>query len=59
MDGRADEECFRINPENGQEEHVRDHLNKAMVAEDTDVHCLEGLIKLESLISGLEMKMKQ
>ncbi|ERN16845.1 rho GTPase-activating protein 5 [Amborella trichopoda] len=39
------EGIFRINPENGQEEHLRDQLNKGIVPHDTDVHCLAGLIK--------------
>ena len=37
---------FRINPENDQEEHVRDQLNKGVVPEDIDVHCLASLIKV-------------
>lgn len=40
------EGIFRINPENGQEEHVREQLNKGTVPEDIDVHCLAGLIKV-------------
>lgn len=39
------EGIFRINPENGQEEHVRDQLNRGIVPDDIDVHCLAGLIK--------------
>lgn len=39
------EGIFRINPENSQEEHVRDQLNKGIVPNDIDVHCLAGLIK--------------
>ncbi|PHT62941.1 Rho GTPase-activating protein 2 [Capsicum annuum] len=30
---------------NSQEEHVRDQLNRGIVPEDIDVHCLAGLIK--------------
>ena len=40
------EGIFRINPENSQEEEVRDHLNKGIVPYDIDVHCLAGLIKV-------------
>lgn len=39
------EGIFRINPENSKEEHVRDQLNRGIVPEDIDVHCLAGLIK--------------
>lgn len=39
------EGVFRINPENSQEEHVRDQLNRGIVPDDIDVHCLAGLIK--------------
>lgn len=39
------EGIFRINPENSQEEHVRDQLNRGIVPDDIDVHCLAGLIK--------------
>ncbi|XP_050203382.1 rho GTPase-activating protein 2 [Mercurialis annua] len=39
------EGIFRINPENGQEELVRDQLNRGIVPDDIDVHCLAGLIK--------------
>ncbi|KAG6431882.1 hypothetical protein SASPL_103453 [Salvia splendens] len=45
QDGLKSEGIFRINPENGQEEHVRDQLNRGIVPEDIDVHCLAGLIK--------------
>lgn len=40
------EGIFRINAENSQEEHVRDQLNRGMVPEGIDVHCLAGLIKV-------------
>lgn len=39
------EGIFRINPENSQEEHVRNQLNRGNVPDDIDVHCLAGLIK--------------
>ncbi|KAL6564270.1 Rho GTPase-activating protein 2 [Orobanche minor] len=43
--GLKSEGVFRINPENSKEEHVRDQLNRGIVPEDIDVHCLAGLIK--------------
>eukprot|EP00250_Pteridium_aquilinum_P005773 c15820_g2_i2 orf=408-2135(+) len=43
--GLQAEGIFRINAENGQEEHLRDQLNKGVVPHDIDVHCLAGLIK--------------
>ncbi|GAB4833371.1 Rho GTPase-activating protein 4 [Ancistrocladus abbreviatus] len=45
LGGLEVEGIFRINPGNGQEEYVRDQLNKGIVPEDADVHCLAGLIK--------------
>ncbi|CAN4101199.1 unnamed protein product [Withania somnifera] len=45
QDGLNAEGIFRINPENSQEEHVRDQLNRGIVPEDIEVHCLAGLIK--------------
>lgn len=39
------EGIFRINPENSQEEHLRDQLNRGILPNDIDVHCLAGLIK--------------
>ncbi|KAE9593858.1 hypothetical protein Lal_00036452 [Lupinus albus] len=45
QEGLKAEGIFRINPENGQEEHLRDQLNKGIVPDDIDVHCLAGLIK--------------
>uniref|UniRef100_A0A2K2BMB2 Rho-GAP domain-containing protein n=1 Tax=Populus trichocarpa TaxID=3694 RepID=A0A2K2BMB2_POPTR len=39
------EGVFRLNPENSQERHARDQLNKGIVPDDTSVHCLAGLIK--------------
>ncbi|EPS58339.1 hypothetical protein M569_16476, partial [Genlisea aurea] len=43
--GLKSEGIFRINPENDQEQHVRDQLNSGVVPQDIDVHCLAGLIK--------------
>ncbi|KAI4365679.1 hypothetical protein MLD38_021643 [Melastoma candidum] len=43
--GLKAEGIFRINPENSQEVLVRDQLNRGIVPEDMDVHCLAGLIK--------------
>lgn len=43
--GLKAEGIFRINPENSQEERVRDQLNRGIVPENIDVHCLAGLIK--------------
>ncbi|KAI4322431.1 hypothetical protein L6164_022127 [Bauhinia variegata] len=43
--GLQAEGIFRINAENSQEESVRDQLNRGLVPEDIDVHCLAGLIK--------------
>lgn len=43
--GLQAEGIFRINAENGQEEQLRDQLNKGIVPYDIDVHCLAGLIK--------------
>ncbi|KAI5073106.1 hypothetical protein GOP47_0011119 [Adiantum capillus-veneris] len=43
--GLQAEGIFRINAENGQEENLRDQLNKGVVPYDIDVHCLAGLIK--------------
>jgi len=40
------EGIFRINADNRQEEYLRDQLNKGVVPEDIDVHCLAGLIKV-------------
>lgn len=40
------EGIFRINGENSQEEFVRDQLNRGIVPEGTDIHCLAGLIKV-------------
>ncbi|CAA3026791.1 rho GTPase-activating 2-like [Olea europaea subsp. europaea] len=43
--GLKAEGIFRINPENSQEEHVRDQLNRGIVPDNIDVHILAGLIK--------------
>ncbi|KAI6669814.1 hypothetical protein NL676_004699 [Syzygium grande] len=43
--GLQAEGIFRINAENSQEESVRDQLNRGVVPEGIDVHCLAGLIK--------------
>ncbi|MED6132155.1 Rho GTPase-activating protein 2 [Stylosanthes scabra] len=53
--GLKAEGIFRINPENSQEEHVRDQLNRGIVPENIDVHCLAGLIKawFRELPSGI------
>ncbi|KFK30909.1 hypothetical protein AALP_AA6G041700 [Arabis alpina] len=45
QEGLKAEGIFRINPENSQEEQVRDQLNRGIVPENIDVHCLAGLIK--------------
>ncbi|XP_015873054.2 rho GTPase-activating protein 1 [Ziziphus jujuba] len=45
LGGLQAEGIFRINAENSQEEYVRDQLNRGVVPEDIDVHCLAGLIK--------------
>nr|AAC69928.1 putative rac GTPase activating protein [Arabidopsis thaliana] len=43
--GLKAEGIFRINPDNGKEEHVRRQLNCGVVPRGIDVHCLAGLIK--------------
>ncbi|XP_062083003.1 rho GTPase-activating protein 1 [Humulus lupulus] len=43
--GLRAEGIFRINAGNSQEEIVRDQLNRGVVPEGIDVHCLAGLIK--------------
>ncbi|KAK4348346.1 hypothetical protein RND71_031101 [Anisodus tanguticus] len=43
--GLQAEGIFRINAENGQEEFVREQLNRGIIPDDIDVHCLAGLIK--------------
>lgn len=55
------EGIFRINPENGQEDYVREQLNNGLIPDNIDVHCLAGLIKVlfsslftESFLYNLE-----
>lgn len=43
--GLQAEGIFRINAENSQEEYVRDQLNRGVIPDGIDVHCLAGLIK--------------
>lgn len=43
--GLQAEGIFRINGDNGQEEQIRERLNRGEVPEDIDVHSLAGLIK--------------
>lgn len=43
--GLQAEGIFRINAENSEEEHVREQLNRGIVPDGIDVHCLAGLIK--------------
>lgn len=45
LEGLRAEGIFRINADNGQEEYVRDQLNRGLVPDDVDIHCLAGLIK--------------
>jgi hypothetical protein len=40
------EGIFRITGENSQEASVRDQLNKGVVPNGIDVHCLSGLMKV-------------
>lgn len=40
------EGIFRINGENSQVEYVREQLNRGVVPEGVDAHCLAGLIKV-------------
>lgn len=42
------EGIFRITGENSEEEYVREQLNKGMIPDGIDVHCLAGLIKVSS-----------
>lgn len=39
------EGIFRINPENSQEENLRVWLNRGIIPNNVDVHCLAGQIK--------------
>ncbi|XP_022742988.1 rho GTPase-activating protein 5-like [Durio zibethinus] len=43
--GLQAEGIFRINAENGQEEYVREKLNRGVIPDGIDIHCLAGLIK--------------
>ncbi|PON78017.1 CRIB domain containing protein [Parasponia andersonii] len=43
--GLQAEGIFRINAENSQEEYVREQLNRGLIPDGIDVHCLAGLIK--------------
>ncbi|KHN38625.1 Rho GTPase-activating protein gacA [Glycine soja] len=45
LGGLQAEGIFRINADNSQEEYVRDQLNRGLVPEDVDIHCLAGQIK--------------
>lgn len=51
------EGIFRINADNSQEEYVRDQLNRGIIPQGIDLHCLAGLIKvfveIETLIKKL------
>ncbi|XP_020574101.1 rho GTPase-activating protein 2-like [Phalaenopsis equestris] len=57
--GLKAEGIFRINPENSKEEELREQLNKGIVPEDIEVHCLASLIKAwfrelpEGVLDGL------
>lgn len=57
--GLKAEGIFRINPENSKEEELREQLNKGIVPEDIEVHCLAGLMKAwfrelpEGVLDGL------
>ncbi|GMJ13916.1 hypothetical protein like AT5G22400 [Hibiscus trionum] len=43
--GLQAEGIFRINAENSHEEYVREQLNRGIIPDGIDVHCLAGLIK--------------
>ncbi|KAL8152933.1 hypothetical protein V2J09_010693 [Rumex salicifolius] len=45
LGGLEVEGIFRITAGNDQEEYVRDQLNRGVIPDDADVHCLAGLIK--------------
>lgn len=40
------EGIFRITGDNSQMEYVREQLNRGVVPEEIDAHCLAGLIKV-------------
>jgi len=44
--GLQAEGVFRITGENSEEEFVREQLNKGIIPDGIDVHCLAGLIKV-------------
>ncbi|KAE8690554.1 Rho GTPase-activating protein 2 [Hibiscus syriacus] len=43
--GLQAEGIFRINAENSHDEYVREQLNRGIIPDGIDVHCLAGLIK--------------
>ncbi|TYI18931.1 hypothetical protein ES332_A07G128200v1 [Gossypium tomentosum] len=45
LGGLQAEGIFRITGDNSQEEYVREQLNRGVVPEEIDAHCLAGLIK--------------
>ncbi|KAK2640750.1 hypothetical protein Ddye_022513 [Dipteronia dyeriana] len=45
LGGLQAEGIFRINADNSQEEYVREQLNRGVIPEGIDLHCLAGLIK--------------
>ncbi|CAN6280402.1 unnamed protein product [Urochloa humidicola] len=45
LGGLQAEGIFRINADNSQELYVRDQLNRGVVPDGVDLHCLAGLIK--------------
>ncbi|CAO2047984.1 unnamed protein product [Urochloa humidicola] len=45
LGGLQAEGIFRINADNSQEQYVRDQLNRGLVPDGVDLHCLAGLIK--------------
>ncbi|KAJ0722936.1 putative Rho GTPase activation protein [Helianthus annuus] len=47
--GLQAEGIFRVNGDNGQEEQIREQLNRGEVPENIDVHSLAGLIKVHLL----------
>ncbi|GMI64668.1 hypothetical protein like AT5G22400 [Hibiscus trionum] len=53
--GLQAEGIFRINAENSHEEYARDQLNRGIIPDGIDVHCLAGLIKawFRELPSGI------
>ncbi|KAK0602981.1 hypothetical protein LWI29_000126 [Acer saccharum] len=45
LGGLQAEGIFRINADNSQEEYVREQVNRGVIPEGIDLHCLAGLIK--------------